>query len=44
VLTALVVDDEPEGRWRVTDLLTLGGWDVVQAAGTDEALHKAALL
>ena len=44
MLTALVVDDEPEGRWRVTDLLTLGGWDVVQAAGTDEALHKAALL
>jgi DNA-binding response OmpR family regulator len=44
VLIALVVDDEPEGRWRLTDLLTLGGWDVVQAAGTDEALHKAALL
>lgn len=43
MLTALVVDDEPEGRWRVTDLLTLGGWDVVQATGTEEALHKAAL-
>ena len=24
MLTALVVDDEPEGRWRLTDLLTLG--------------------
>lgn len=44
MLTALVVDDEPEGRWRVSDLLTLGGWEVVQATGTDEALHKAALL
>ena len=43
MLTALVVDDEPEGRWRLTDLLTLGGWDVVQATGTEEALHKAAL-
>jgi CheY-like chemotaxis protein len=44
VLTALVVDDEPEGRWRVTDLLTLGGWDVVQAAGPQESIRQAALL
>ena len=44
MLTALVVDDEPEGRWRVTDLLTLGGWDVVQAAGTQDALRQAGLL
>ena len=44
VLTALVVDDEPEGRWRLTDLLTLGGWDVVQAAGPQDALPQAALL
>ena len=44
VLTALVVDDEPEGRWRLTDLLTLGGWDVVQAAGPQDALRQAALL
>jgi DNA-binding response OmpR family regulator len=44
VLTALVVDDEPEGRWRLTDLLTLGGWDVVQAAGPENALRQAALL
>jgi DNA-binding response OmpR family regulator len=44
VLIALVVDDEPEGRWRLTDLLTLGGWDVVQAAGPQEALRQAALL
>ena len=44
MLTALVVDDEPEGRWRVTDLLMLGGWDVVQAAGTQDALRQAALL
>ncbi|TFV78266.1 response regulator [Blastococcus sp. CT_GayMR19] len=44
MLTALVVDDEPEGRWRLTDLLTLGGWDVVQAAGPENALRQAALL
>jgi DNA-binding response OmpR family regulator len=44
VLIALVVDDEPEGRWRLTDLLTLGGWDVVQAAGPQAALRQAALL
>jgi CheY-like chemotaxis protein len=44
VLIALVVDDEPEGRWRVTDLLTLGGWEVVQATGTQEALNQAARL
>lgn len=44
MLTALVVDDEPEGRWRLTDLLTLGGWDVVQAAGPQAALQQAALL
>jgi CheY-like chemotaxis protein len=44
VLTALVVDDEPEGRWRVTDLLTLGGWDVLQASGPEDALRQAALL
>ncbi len=42
MLTALVVDDEPEGRWRVSDLLTLGGWDVVQAAGADEATRRTA--
>ncbi len=44
MLTALVVDDEPEGRWRLTDLLTLGGWDVVQAAGPQATLRQAALL
>jgi CheY-like chemotaxis protein len=44
MLTALVVDDEPEGRWRVTDLLTLGGWDVHQANGPKDALRQAALL
>ncbi len=44
MLTALVVDDEPEGRWRLTDLLTLCGWDVVQAAGPQAALRQAALL
>jgi DNA-binding response OmpR family regulator len=42
VLTALVVDDEPEGRWRVTDLLTLGGWEVFQAAGAEDAVRRTA--
>jgi DNA-binding response OmpR family regulator len=42
VLTALVVDDETEGRWRVTDLLTLGGWEVFQAAGADDATRRTA--
>jgi DNA-binding response OmpR family regulator len=42
VLTAVVVDDEPEGRWRVTDLLTLGGWEVFQAAGAEDAVRRTA--
>jgi DNA-binding response OmpR family regulator len=42
VLTALVVDDEPEGRWRVTDLLTLGGWEVFQASGAEDAVDRTA--
>ena len=42
MLTALVVDDEPEGRWRVTDLLTLGGWEVFQASGAEDAVHSTA--
>jgi CheY-like chemotaxis protein len=42
VLTALMVDDEPEGRWRVTDLLTLGGWEVFQASGAENAVRRTA--
>ncbi len=42
MLTALVVDDEPEGRWRVTDLLTLGGWEVFQASGAENAVRRTA--
>jgi CheY-like chemotaxis protein len=42
VLTALMVDDEPEGRWRVSDLLTLGGWEVFQASGAENAVRRTA--
>jgi len=42
VLTALVVDDSPAARHRISTLLTLGGWVVHEAAGTDEALRIAA--
>jgi CheY-like chemotaxis protein/HPt (histidine-containing phosphotransfer) domain-containing protein len=41
-LTAVMVDDEPEGRWRVTDLLTLGGWEVFQASGAENAVRRTA--
>jgi DNA-binding NtrC family response regulator len=37
VLTALVVDDEPEARRRVAGLLRLGGWQVREAAGAEDA-------
>jgi len=44
VQTALVVDDSPAARARVTTLLQLGGWQVVQAVGTDAALRMAAVV
>ena len=43
MLTALVVDDESDARRRVADLLRLGGWQVREAAGADDALRQAAL-
>jgi DNA-binding response OmpR family regulator len=42
VLTALVVDDEADARRRVAGLLRLGGWQVREAAGAEEALRTAA--
>ena len=44
VLTALVVDDSPTARGRVALLLQLGGWQVHQAVGTEDALRLAALI
>jgi DNA-binding NtrC family response regulator len=41
VLTALVVDDEPDARRRVAGLLRLGGWQVSQAANAEDALRQA---
>jgi CheY-like chemotaxis protein len=43
VLTALVVDDEPEARRRVAGLLRLGGWHVLEASGATGALRQASL-
>lgn len=40
--TALVVDDQLESRRRVAGLLRLGGWQVREAAGADDALRQAA--
>lgn len=42
VLTALVVDDEPDARRRVAGLLRLGGWRVREATGANDALRLAA--
>lgn len=41
MLTALVVDDEPEARRRVAGLLRLGGWQVREAADA-AAAHRLA--
>ncbi len=41
MLTALVVDDEPDARRRVAGLLRLGGWQVREAADA-EAAHRVA--
>jgi DNA-binding response OmpR family regulator len=43
VLTALVVDDEPEARRRVAGLLRLGGWQVREAANAEDALRQSAV-
>ena len=41
MLTALVVDDEPDARRRVAGLLRLGGWVVSQAANAQDAVRQA---
>ena len=43
MLTALVVDDESEARRRVAGLLRLGGWHVLEANGSTDALRQARL-
>ena len=41
MLTALVVDDEPDARRRVAGLLRLGGWQVSEAGSAEEAVRQA---
>ena len=41
MLTALVVDDEPQARRRVAGLLRLGGWQVSEATNAEDALRQA---
>ena len=41
VLTALVVDDEPDARRRVAGLLRLGGWQVREAGNAEDAVRQA---
>jgi CheY-like chemotaxis protein len=43
MLTALVVDADPHARRRVAGLLRLGGWQVQEAAGVQDALLEAAV-
>jgi CheY-like chemotaxis protein len=42
VLTALVVDGDPQARRRLAGLLELTGWQVHEAAGVDDALRREA--
>jgi DNA-binding response OmpR family regulator len=42
VLTALVVDGQADARRRVAGLLRLGGWQVQEASGAEQALRLAA--
>jgi CheY-like chemotaxis protein len=42
VLTALVVDADPDARGRLADLLRITGWTATEASGADEALRQAA--
>jgi CheY-like chemotaxis protein len=41
VLTALVVDDEPDARRRIASLLQVAGWQVHEAAGAEDAIRQA---
>jgi CheY-like chemotaxis protein len=42
MLTALVVDDHADARRRLTGLLRLGGWQILEAADAESALRRAA--
>jgi CheY-like chemotaxis protein len=41
MLTALVVDDDPDARRRVAGLLRLGGWQVTEAANAEDAMRTS---
>ena len=41
VLTALVVDDDPDARRRVAGLLRLGGWQVSEATCAEDAMRAS---
>jgi len=41
MLTALIVDDEPDARRRVAGLLRLGGWQVSEAANAEDAMRMS---
>jgi CheY-like chemotaxis protein len=43
LLSALVVDADPQARRPIADLLSLAGWQVREAHGLTDALHEAAL-
>ena len=42
LLTALVVDADPQARRQIADLLSLAGWRAHEAHGLTDALHQAA--
>ena len=42
MLTALVVDADPQARRQIADLLALTGWQVHEAHGLADAMHRAA--
>jgi DNA-binding NarL/FixJ family response regulator len=42
LLTALVVDTDPQARRQIAGLLSLAGWQVREAHGPADALHQAA--
>jgi CheY-like chemotaxis protein len=41
MLTALIVDDQPDARRRVAGLLRLGGWQVSEAANAEDAMRMS---
>jgi CheY-like chemotaxis protein len=43
LLSALVVDADPEGRRQIADLLSMAGWQVHEAHGITDAVRQAAV-